>query len=126
MYVVLCYIEQPIRTLGAWVGNEVNEISVWSKTIEKLRTNLERWSRGNPTIRGKKHIVQMIVGGMTQYLTTVQGMPGEIEQTVTGIIRDFMWDGKKPPVGLETLRQPTEKGGLGLLDHFRLPNFRGS
>lgn len=107
---------EPMRTLGAWVGNGINEVSVWTKTIEKIRTNLERWSRGNPTIRGKKHITQMIIGGMTQYLTTVQGMPSETETLVTKLIREFMWDGKKPPIGLETLYLPKEEGGLGLLD----------
>lgn len=105
-----------MRTLGAWVGNGINEVSVWTKTIEKIRTNLERWSRWNPTIRGKKHITQMIIGGMTQYLTTVQGMPSETETLVTKLIREFMWDVKKTQIGLETLYLPKEEGRLGLLD----------
>lgn len=104
------------RTLGGWVGNKVNEISVWSKTIDKINKNLTRWKKGHPTIKGKKHIIQMIIGGMTQYLTTVQGMPKEIERNLEKTLKDFIWDDKRSAINLKTLTLPIEKGGHGILD----------
>ena len=58
----------------------------------------------------------MVVGGMTQYLAKVQTMPKEIEGTLTKIIRNFVWDGKKPPVNIDTLNLPVKQGGVKLLD----------
>ena len=58
----------------------------------------------------------MVVGGMTQYLAKVQTMPKQIESTLTKIIRDFMWNGKKPSVNIDTLYLPVEQGGVKLLD----------
>ncbi|KAF9554105.1 hypothetical protein CPC08DRAFT_644739 [Agrocybe pediades] len=58
----------------------------------------------------------MDVGGLTQYLTKVQGMSSEVEEEVIQKIRTFMWDDKSPMVGMETLCAPVEAGGKGLLD----------
>ncbi|KZP11169.1 hypothetical protein FIBSPDRAFT_713791, partial [Athelia psychrophila] len=35
------------RTLGVWVGNKVNDISVWSNTLDKINESLKRWNRGH-------------------------------------------------------------------------------
>ena len=48
----------------------------------------------------------MVVGGMTQYLAKVQTMPRQIEETLTKVIRNFVWNGKKPPVNINALRLP--------------------
>ena len=58
----------------------------------------------------------MVVGGMTQYLAKVQTMPKQIEESLTKIIRNFVWDGKKPPVNMSILSQPVARGGIKLLD----------
>ena len=58
----------------------------------------------------------MIVGGMTQYLAKAQGMPNPVEQTLEKITRQFIWEGARPSVGLETLYLPVEEGGIKLLD----------
>lgn len=61
-------------------------------------------------------IVQMIVGGMTQYLTAVQGMPTEIEIGLSKLISKFIWKGGRPTIQMETLFRPREEGGLNVLD----------
>jgi hypothetical protein len=43
---------EPIRTLGAWVGNKVVQIDTWSRTLEKIDAALERWELGSPTMEG--------------------------------------------------------------------------
>ncbi len=70
-----------------------------------------------PTIEGRKLIIQMVVGGMTQYLTQVQGMPASTEKKLEKRIRKFIWGNRTlSPVNIETLYAPTEMGGRGLLD----------
>ncbi|KAJ3979762.1 hypothetical protein F5890DRAFT_1420828, partial [Lentinula detonsa] len=59
----------------------------------------------------------MIVGGMTQYLTKVQGMPKEVESRLEKRIRKFLWDDKTlARINKETIYAPIEEGGRQLLD----------
>jgi hypothetical protein len=71
-----------------------------------------------PNPQGKQLIVQMIVGGTTQFLTKAQrGMPPEIEQRLAKRIRTFIWDHVHvPPISMTTLSKPTLDGGLNILD----------
>ena len=66
---------------------------------------------------GKKHIAQMGPAGMSQYLTTVQGMPKTVEKEITTMIRDLMWGtDNRSPIALHHLYAPLEEGGIGLVD----------
>ncbi|KAJ7656481.1 hypothetical protein DFH06DRAFT_974827, partial [Mycena polygramma] len=59
----------------------------------------------------------MVVGGMTQYLAKVQGMPPEIERKLERRVRAFLWDDKKLiAVNKETVYAPIDMGGRNLLD----------
>ncbi|GJE94639.1 transposon TX1 uncharacterized protein [Phanerochaete sordida] len=108
-----------VRILGAWLGNDLQDgpPKPWSSVILKVSAALDRWKKCRPTTKGKRLIVQMIVGGMTQYLAKVQGMPKPVEKEFISIIRGFMWDGARvPPVDLATLYAPVQEGGIRLLD----------
>lgn len=104
------------RILGAWLGNTVDQISVWTPTVEKIKGKLKQWSKSFPTIEGKTKIVQMTVAGMTQYLTSVQGMPNFIEEQLEKITRNFFWgDKKKAPFNRDILYQERAAGGKKLI-----------
>ncbi|EPS96545.1 hypothetical protein FOMPIDRAFT_19251, partial [Fomitopsis schrenkii] len=93
-----------IRVLGAWIGNGVDQVTTWTPTIQKVEAFLTRWGQSHPTLSGRKNIVQMGPGGITQYLAMVQGMPKSIEITLTKMTRSFMWSGATvPPVNMDTL-----------------------
>ena len=85
-----------IRNLGAWIGNEVKEITPWEPVLDKVRTTLQCWNKGHPTLDAKRHIMQMFTGGMTQFLTRAQGMPRQIEDALVKIIHSFIWDVSHP------------------------------
>ncbi|KAG2054579.1 hypothetical protein BDR06DRAFT_883937 [Suillus hirtellus] len=78
------------KILGAWVRNGTNEHNIWSPTLEKIDASLKRWEKCHPTVEGQKIIIQCTIGGMTQYLIVVQGMPKEIEKTLTNQARNFI------------------------------------
>jgi hypothetical protein len=103
-----------IRSLGAWIGNGVNDAVPWTPVLDSVQATLQRWDRGHPTIRGKHLIVQMVAGGKSQYLTRVQGMPAEVTKRMVKIISEFLKSLTK--IAIETLYQPVERGGIGLLD----------
>jgi hypothetical protein len=103
--------------LGAWIGNNIEQATSWEPVLEKIKQNLKKWNMCNPSLDGKRLIVQMIVGGMTQFLTKAQGMPKSIETAITKKIRTFIWNNRRsPPISLTRLERPTEEGGINLLN----------
>ena len=113
----IAHDREATRILGAWIGNDIDPESQWSPTIEKIDLNLHRWGMSHPTIEGRRLIIQMIVAGMSQYLTKVQGMPPSVEKTLTTKIQHFMWDStaKSPPVSNIALSQSHSLGGKKVL-----------
>ncbi len=115
---------EAVRILGAFFGNGADQVDIWTLVLTKivairqpLMKVLARWKSGNATIYGKKHIIQMIVGGITQFLTNVQRMPEVIEKRLNKIIQGVLWNDKhSPPVSLEYVYLPADQGGLGILD----------
>ena len=105
-----------IRTLGAYVGNGITEITVWTPVLERIDEELDRWDTSSLTQEGRRLIITMQVGGRTQYLTRVQGMPVEAQTRIEKRIKNFMWGDKQAMIKLPTLQAPKEVGGLKLLD----------
>jgi hypothetical protein len=104
---------QTCRIPGAWIGTY---ITPWPSVLDKIACDLERWKATKPTMEGKRHIVNMVIGGRTQYLTRVQGMPKDVEDTLTNIEHIFLWDGKKARVAHETMILNVTEGGKQTLD----------
>ncbi len=108
---------EPKRILGAWFGNNLNAEEIWSRTLDRVEDDFQRWDRSKPSMIGRCHIVQMVAAGRTQYLTEVQGMPPPVEKRLVKRILKFMWkDSTQRPVALETMCKPISEGGLGLVD----------
>ena len=108
---------QAVRCLGAWIGNNTKETEPWEPVLEKVRSTMQKWNKGHPTLDAKRHIVQMFAGGMTQFLTAAQGMPKTIENALIKIIREFIWNSSAPPtMSLTRLYSRVEEGGINLLD----------
>ncbi|KAH9853635.1 hypothetical protein C2E23DRAFT_712855, partial [Lenzites betulinus] len=104
---------EPVRILGAFFGNGVSDIAVWTPKIDKLVSALERWKVGRTTLEGKRHVSQMMVGGMTQFLTDVQRMPTTVLKRVNKIMRNYLWDDKhNTPVSMAHMCTPFSKGGF--------------
>ncbi|KAJ3978958.1 hypothetical protein F5890DRAFT_1422050 [Lentinula detonsa] len=108
---------EAIRSLGALIGNDINQLLPWSRVLERIDKSLDRWEKSRPTMEGRRLIISMIIGGMTQYLTKVQGMPKEVELRLEKRIRDFLWDDKTHVcINKETMYAPIDMGGRNLLD----------
>ncbi|KAJ3996503.1 hypothetical protein F5050DRAFT_1536775, partial [Lentinula boryana] len=111
-YLELAKEGEAIRILGAWYGNNIRAEQIWTPILEKIDKNLERWSRNSPTMEGRRHIIQMIIGGMTQYLTAVQGMPKSIEKRLEKRISNFLWKERNHhPVSSSVTQAPISEGG---------------
>ena len=106
---------EAVCSLGAWIGNKTNNLTPWETILDIITRN--SWARSNPTLYGKRLIIQVIVGGHTQFLTKAQGMPPHIKVALTKIIRDFIWDNDAcQRIALDYLHYPLDQGGLNILD----------
>lgn len=54
-----------VRSLGAWIGNNTDDLTPWEAIIDRTHKNLERWKKTHPTMIGRKAIIQIIVSGYT-------------------------------------------------------------
>ncbi|KNZ74326.1 hypothetical protein J132_07183 [Termitomyces sp. J132] len=72
-----------IRILSAWFGNEADLSAPWTNVLEKVDKCLKTWEGSNPTLERRRLIAQMVIAGMTQYLTQVQDMPPHVEKLLT-------------------------------------------
>ncbi|KAF9005848.1 hypothetical protein BDZ89DRAFT_898916, partial [Hymenopellis radicata] len=82
---------QAVRILGGWIGNKTKSAAPWAPILSSIEQSLDFWEKSHPTMEGRRLIIQMVVGGKTQYLTKVQGMPKEVEQKLERRIRRFLW-----------------------------------
>ncbi|KAF9030589.1 hypothetical protein BDZ89DRAFT_898035, partial [Hymenopellis radicata] len=82
---------QAVRILGGWIGNKTKGAAPWTPILNSIENSLDFWEKTHPTMEGHRLIIQMVVGGKTQYLTKVQGMPKEVEQKLERRIRRFLW-----------------------------------
>ncbi|RPD55591.1 hypothetical protein L226DRAFT_466944, partial [Lentinus tigrinus ALCF2SS1-7] len=104
---------EPVRILGAFIGNGVRQCEAWSPTLAKLDSVLERWQKGISTLEGRRHVVQMFIGGMTQFLTDVQSMPPQVCKRLEKVLRKYLWNDRIiPPVSMEYACASFEHGGL--------------
>ncbi|KAF9555425.1 hypothetical protein CPC08DRAFT_642869 [Agrocybe pediades] len=106
----------PVRVLGAYVGNKLDQVAIWTPTIDKITHKLDRWSRNHPTQEGRRLVVGMVVGGLTQYLTRVQGMSFETENIIRRKITSFMWDSGTPMVNANLMTRDHREGGRRVLN----------
>jgi hypothetical protein len=107
-----------VRLLGVWIGNGIDNVVPWAPVIEKIERSLERWDRSHPSIEGQWLIIQIVVGGTTQYLTKVQEMLEHIAKKLTNIIWDFVWDGnaRHAPISRDMMHAQWLDGGKKILD----------
>ncbi|KAF5381283.1 hypothetical protein D9615_008354 [Tricholomella constricta] len=108
---------EPVRILGCYVGNDIEEASIWTPTLEKIHETMSTWGKSYPTQDGRKLIIEMEVGGRTQFKARVQGMPDQITEKLAKTTRNYLWDSESTPaVGAKTLSLPRTKGGKKVLD----------
>jgi exonuclease III/ribonuclease HI len=114
----ICRDGEPVRILGAWIGNGIDNAVPWEPVVEKIERSLDRWDKSHPSIEGRRLIIQMVAGGMTQYLTKVQEMPDKVTKRLTETIWDFIWNGNasNAPVNRETMHAQILDGGKKILD----------
>ena len=108
--------KEATRILGAWIGNDTNPEEPWRPIVETIKKDFARWATRYPTLEGKRHIVQMIAGGKTQFLTQAQGMPDKIRDEIQKLINEFVWEKTVSSMKIEDLSLEFGGGGRKVMD----------
>jgi ribonuclease HI len=108
--------KESTRILGAWVGNETNPEEPWRPIVETIKKDFARWETRYPTLEVKRHIVQMIAGGKTQFLSRAQGMPERIQNELQKLINSFVWEKEISSMKIGDLSMDIDKGGRRVMD----------
>lgn len=87
------------RLLGARVGNKLSTDTIWGPTMAKLEARMSYWAERDryPDLRARKMFTDWLPAGMTQFLATCQGMPGDIVARAIKLQQSFLWKGSKQP-----------------------------
>ncbi len=85
------------RYLGTQIGNEISGNEPWPKIIDDIEVSLNLWQKAFPSIKGRKHIIQMVIGSKTQFIMAAQGMPSKYEDYLNKRIQSFLWNSDAPP-----------------------------
>ncbi len=102
---------EAIHILGAWFGNDIPENTAWTPILEKIDSSLNHWEMAHPSVLSRRIIIQTVIGGLTQYLMTVQGMPKQIEARLEKREHKFIWEGRtKKPGRLRNPEVPMRPG----------------
>lgn len=66
----------------------------------------------------------MVIASQFNFISvmTPVNIPDPIFKTYDKIIKDFLWEGKRPRIKMSRLTSPKDKGGLGL-PNVRMYNF---
>ncbi|KAJ2924914.1 hypothetical protein H1R20_g12191, partial [Candolleomyces eurysporus] len=107
---------EPVRALGAFVGNNVDNANVWAPTIETLKNKVNYWLKSNPSLEGRSYLTKLEPGGRTQYQTMVQGMPNQVKKKINQIINHIIWNDRLAGVNRERMALPYDQGGKKTLD----------
>jgi ribonuclease HI len=104
--------QNPMRMLGAWHGNKGIIKDQWKRILEKQQNIMDMWSKSRPTFRARILLLKALIQSRAMYLSTVNGMPKDVEKEMTKQMSDFFWKGRKPQMTWEQLCQPIKKGGM--------------
>lgn len=108
--------KKPMRTLGALVGNKVEQGGIWLPTMEKMNKALDKWRQDNVSYRGKRLLIKAIYLSRAQYLMTVNNMPTHIANEIDLTMKKYIWGSNKGLVEERVTKTDLKEGGLGMPD----------
>ena len=84
--------------------------------LKIIKTNFAKWKIINLSLWGEINTVKMMVSSKINYISMMVPMniPESLIKQYIDIVRDYLWDGKKPRISLNKLFTTRERGGLAL------------
>src|SRR5258708_21814546 len=109
---------ESMRYLGTQIGNKLSGNEAGPKIVDEIELSLKKWEKAYPGIEGMRHIIQMVIGSKTQFITTAQGMPCKYKNLLNKRIHTFLCMALQllPPVTSSIMSTHHQKGGTKVLN----------
>lgn len=120
------WLDKGMKYLGIELSPDIEDIVTnnMGKLLNKIKTNLDNWSKLNLTLWGKVNTVKMVIAPLINYYTGMLPMciPQPMLLNYNNMIKHFLWGGGKPRINLSRLSQPKKEGGLALpnVEHYSI------
>ena len=112
------WISSGMKHLGIRLTADMSNIMHLNMTPlpQKIRNDLDRWKLLNLTLMGKIKTIKKVVAPKFNYISVMVPVtiPAGIFKQYNQIIRDYLWNGKKPRITMQKLYGSRGKGGLAL------------
>jgi len=84
--------------------------------LHKIQAKLDGWKKILLTLWGKINIIKMVIAPQFNYISGMVPltMPPQIYKRYNAMIKNFLWEGKRPRIGFNKLCLPRDRGGLAL------------
>lgn len=109
---------QGIKYLGILFPPQLKDLVKvnYDPVIQKISCDINRWETLNLSMVGKVNVVKTNCVPKINYL--IPSLPLDVPLSYFNhfdkLIKQFIWNGKRPRINLKKLQRPVEKGGLGL------------
>ncbi|KZT17927.1 hypothetical protein NEOLEDRAFT_1081776, partial [Neolentinus lepideus HHB14362 ss-1] len=107
----------PMRTLGCWVGYNIDITEKWKKIENNQEATIAIWDQINPSLYARPMVIKGVVESQGHFLTRVNTCPPHIAKRMNYRARTFLWRGKKRGhMPFEEIIAPRSIGGLDFPD----------
>ena len=107
-----------LKYLGLKLSAELEDIIEMnlSPLLQEMKNNLERWKIINLSLWGKVNTIKMVVAPQFNYVSMMLPLtiPRGIYKQYNNMVREYLWNGKKPRINIKKMCSPRECGGLAL------------
>ena len=108
---------EDINVLGVTIAHEEVVQKNYQPLVEKSKKVLDSWYNRGLSLIGKVQVVNTLIASLFVYkMMVLPIIPDNIVKKIDNLIRNFLWNGKKSKVGYNILQNPTEAGGLKLVN----------
>ncbi len=84
--------------------------------LQKIKNNLEKWKVKNLSLWGKINTIKMAIVPQFNYISMMLPLiiPDRIFKQYNQIVKDFLWNGKRPRINIKKMYSHRKRGGLAL------------
>lgn len=79
-----------------------------------MKNVCDKWKKRKISLKAKVTVLNSLVYPIIYYAAHNTFCPDSIIAQVKLLAVDFLWNGNRPKIGMATIYQPVERGGLGL------------
>lgn len=113
---------EKIKYLGLPLTRGSNQNQLWEEVISKFKKKITAWGGVWLTMGGKLTLIRSVLSALPTYQASLLLAPKQINDQITSIIQNFLWNGGKGNrdcfhlIKWETVKRPIAEGGLQIHD----------